>query len=68
MNYDELVKRFLFGGPVYYRNQRCNVVGKDNKTRTVTLRKAYTGKELYGIKPEQLKKTMKIKMENNNEH
>lgn len=68
MNYDELVKRFLFGGPVYYRNQRCNVVGKDNKTRTVTLREAYTGKELYGIKPEQLKKTMKIKMENNNEH
>ena len=68
MTYDELVKRFLFGGPVYYRNQRCNVVGKDNKTRTVTLREAYTGKELYGIKPEQLKKTMKIKMENNNEH
>lgn len=68
MNYDELVKRFLFGDPVYYRNQRCNVVGKDNKTRTVTLREAYTGKELYGIKPEQLKKTMKIKMENDNEH
>lgn len=68
MNYDELFKRFLFGGPVYYHNQRCNVVGKDDETRTVTLREAYTGKELYGIKPEQLKETMKIQMENNNEH
>lgn len=68
MNYDDLTKRFLFGGPVYYHNQRCNVVDKDDKTQTVTLREAYTGKELYGIKPEQLKGTMKIQMENNNEH
>lgn len=68
MNYDDLTKRFLFGGPVYYRNQRCNVVGKDDETRTVTLRETYTERELHGIKPEQLKETMKIQMENNNEH
>lgn len=68
MNYDDLTKRFLFGGPVYYHNQRCNIVGKDDKTQTVTLREAYTGREIHDIKPEQLKKTMKIKMEKNNEH
>lgn len=68
MKYSDLTRRFLFGGPVYYYNRRCNVIGKDDKTQTVTLRETYTGRELHGIKPEQLKKTMKIKMENNNEH
>lgn len=61
MKYSDLTDRFLFGGPVYYHNQRYNVVGKDDKTQTVTLKEAYTGRELPGIKPEQLKKTMKIR-------
>ncbi len=68
IDYQELIKHFLFGGPVYYHNQRCNVVNKDDKTQTVTLREAYTGRELHGVKPEQLRRTMKIKMEKNNEH
>lgn len=40
MNYDELVKRFLFGGPVRYHNQRCHVIAMNDLLHTVTLKTA----------------------------
>ena len=37
INYHELVKRFLFGGPVRYYNKRCHVVAMNGLLHTVKL-------------------------------
>lgn len=37
MTYDDLTKRFLFGGPVQYHNHRCHVVAMNDLLETVTL-------------------------------
>lgn len=37
INYHELVKRFLFGGPVWYHNQRCHVIAMNDLLHTVKL-------------------------------
>ena len=38
MTYGELTKRFLFGGPVRYHDQRCHVVAMNDLLHTVTLK------------------------------
>lgn len=37
INYHELVKRFLFGGPVRYYNKRCHVIAMNDLLHTVKL-------------------------------
>ena len=37
INYSDLTKHFLFGGPVRYHNKRCHVVAMNDLLHTVTL-------------------------------
>lgn len=52
MDYNELTKRFLFGGPVRYHNQRCHVIAMNDLLHTVTLKNAKT--TITDIKPEEV--------------
>lgn len=53
IKYHELVKRFLFGGPVRYHNKRCHVVAMNDLLHTVKLE--HNGKIiLKPIKPEEV--------------
>lgn len=54
MTYNELAKCFLFGGAVYYQNQRCHVIGTNDLTGTVTL-KTGGGKTLSDIEAAEVK-------------
>ena len=53
MDYNELTKRFLFGGPVRYQGQRCHVIAMNDLLHTVTLE--HDGKIIpKPIKPEEV--------------
>lgn len=54
MTYGELTKRFLFGGPVYYHNQRCHVVAMNDLLKTVTLE--FNRKIIPDVKPGEVEK------------
>ena len=55
INYHELVKRFLFGGPVKYQGQRCHVVAMNDLLHTVKLE--HNGEIIpKSIKPEEVEK------------
>lgn len=53
INYHELAKHFLFGGPVRYHNKRCHVVVMNDLLHTVKLE--HDGKIIpKPIKPEEV--------------
>ena len=53
MKYSDLIRRFLFGGPVKYQGQRCHVVAMNDLLHTVKLE--HNGKVISKtIKPEEV--------------
>ena len=52
INYSDLTKHFLFGGPVRYHNQRCHVIAMNDLLHTVTLKNAKT--TITDINPEEV--------------
>ena len=55
INYSDLTKHFLFGGPVRYYNKRCHVVAMNDLLHTVKLE--HNGEIIpKSIKPEEVEK------------